>query len=97
AGPAGIGGTGSNGFATTLAGGHVTVPSQTWKLALVLPKDAGDDVSRVSASSRTIAVIMPNVQGIRTTPNNPDDWRAYLTTVDAIETLTGYDFLTNVE
>src|SRR5205085_4000616 len=48
----------------------------------------------VSASTRTIAVVMPNVQGIRT--NNSSDWQTYLTTVDAVETLTGYDFFSNV-
>jgi DNA/RNA endonuclease G (NUC1) len=95
-GPAGVGGTGSNGgTTTTLAGGHVTVPASTWKVALVLPKAEGDDVTRVSASARTIAVIMPNTQGIRTT--NPNDWEAYLTTVDAVEALTHYDFFANVE
>lgn len=34
---------------------------------------------------------MPNVQGIRA-----NDWRIYRTTVDAIETATGYNFLSNV-
>jgi len=95
-GPFGVGGTGSNGgTTTTLAGGHVTVPAYTWKVALVLPKDVGDDVSRVTVSTRTLAVIMPNTQGIRTT--NANDWQAYLTTVDAVEALTGYDFFANVE
>lgn len=97
AGGAGTGGTGANGFATTIANGHVAVPAFTWKVALVLPKDSGDDVARVSASTRTIAVILPNIQGIRTNPNVPDDWLAYLTTVDAVESLTGYDFFANVE
>ncbi|HEX2120183.1 MAG TPA: DNA/RNA non-specific endonuclease, partial [Thermoanaerobaculia bacterium] len=91
AGGAGTGGTGSNGFATTIANGNVTVPAQTWKVALVLPKDGGDDVSRVTAGTRTIAVIMPNVQGIRNI-----DWTNYLTTVDAVESLTGYDLFENV-
>ncbi len=92
AGGAGIGGTGSNGgVTTTLADGHVTVPAQTWKVALVLPKDGGDDISRVSCSTRTIAVIMPNTQGIRNDP-----WENFLTTVDAVETLTGYDFFSNL-
>jgi endonuclease G len=87
AGGAGTGGSGSNGgTTTTVADGHVTVPAYTWKAALVLPKDAGDDASRVSCSSRTIAVVMPNTQGIRNDP-----WENYLTTVDAIEALTGYD------
>ena len=90
AGGAGTGGTGSNGFASTIAGGHVTVPALTWKVVLVIPKGS-DDVSRVTAASRTIAVIMPNVQGIRN-----DDWQNYITTVDAVEALTGYDFFENV-
>jgi len=94
-GPAGVGGTGSNGgTTTTLAGGHITVPAYTWKVVLVLPKLDGDDVARVSASTRTIAVIMPNVQGIKT--NNTNDWQTYLTTVDAVEALTGFDFFSNV-
>src|SRR5207342_3824838 len=91
-GPNGIGGTGSlGGVTTTLADGHVTVPSSTWKVALVLPMNGGDDLSRVSCSTRTIAVIMPNQDGIRNDP-----WENYLTTVDAVETLTGYDFFSNL-
>ncbi len=92
AGGAGIGGSGSNGgTTTTIANGNVTVPAQTWKVAVVIPKDSGDDVSRVSCSSRTIAILMPNTQGIRNDP-----WENYLTTVDAIEALTGYDFFSNL-
>jgi endonuclease G len=90
AGPAGIGGTGSNGFANAIANGHVTVPSSTWKVVLVIPK-GDNDISRVTAATRTIAVIMPNTQGIRNV-----DWTTYLTTVDAVEALTGYDFFANV-
>jgi endonuclease G len=89
-GPAGSGGTGSNGFATTIANGHVAVPSSTWKVVLVIPK-GDNDISRVTAATRTIAVNMPNIQGIRN-----DDWHTYLTTVDAVEQLTGYDFFANV-
>ncbi|HET7695424.1 MAG TPA: DNA/RNA non-specific endonuclease [Vicinamibacterales bacterium] len=92
AGGAGVGGSGSNGGVTaTVANGHVTVPAYTWKAALVLPKDGGDDAARVSCSSRTIAVIMPNTQGIRN-----DLWENYLTTVDAVEALTGYDLFSNL-
>jgi endonuclease G len=91
AGGAGTGGTGSNGLANTIANGHVSVPARTWKVALVIPKAAGDDVSRVTCATRVIAVNMPNVQGIRN-----DDWHNYLTTVDAIEQLTGYNFYSNL-
>ncbi len=94
AGPAGVGGSGSNGGVTsTVANGHVKVPESTWKVALVLPKNTigEDDLSRVSCSTRTIAVIMPNQDGIRN-----DDWTKYLTTVDAVEAVTGYDFFSNL-
>ena len=92
AGGTGTGGTGSNGnVTTTIAGGHVNVPSRTWKVALVLAKDGGDDRSRVTCSTRTIAVDMPNTQGI-----SNDPWENFLTTVDAVETLTGYDFFSDL-
>ncbi|HEV8368944.1 MAG TPA: DNA/RNA non-specific endonuclease [Pyrinomonadaceae bacterium] len=89
-GPLGEGGTGSNGARTTIAAGHVTVPEFTWKVVLVIP--LGDnDVSRVTAATRTIGILMPNTQGIRFNP-----WESYITTVDHIEELTGYDFFANV-
>lgn len=91
AGGSGSGGTGSNGgTTTTVASGHVAVPSQTWKVIIVLPAGA-NDVSRVTASTRTIAVVMPNTQGIRTVP-----WRNYRVSVDQVESLTGYDFFSAV-
>lgn len=94
AGSVGAGGVGSNGGVTyTLAGGKITVPSYTWKVILVLPNDSSgaSDVSRVNNNTRVIAVIMPNIDSIR-----PDAWQKYVTTVDQVETLTGYDFFSNV-
>jgi endonuclease G len=91
AGGTGSGGTGSNGgVTTTVAGGHVSVPSQTWKVILVQPQGT-DDVSRVTTSTRVIAIIMPNTQGIRT-----NTWQQYRVSVDQVEALTGYDFFSNV-
>jgi hypothetical protein len=89
AGGAGTGGSGDNGPAATIAGGKITVPAFTWKVALVLPQ-GNDDINRVDCSTRTIAVIVPNTNG-----TNPD-WEQYLTTVDAVEALTGYDFFENL-
>jgi endonuclease G len=91
AGGSGSGGTGSNGgTTTTVASGHVAVPSQTWKVIIVLPAGT-NDVSRVTSSTRTIAVVMPNTQGIRAVP-----WRNYRVSVDQVEALTGYDFFSTV-
>ena len=91
-GPNGVGGTGSNGGVTnTLANGHVTVPASTWKCALLLPSGSGDPVARVTASTQTLCVIMPNLDSIR-----PDDWHTYVKSVDQVEALTGYNLFSNV-
>jgi len=91
AGWSGQGGSGSSGGTTnTIASGAINVPAYFWKIAVVLPIGTGD-VSRVSASTRVIAIKMPNTQSV-----NAHTWDYYRTSVDAIETLTGYDFLSNV-
>lgn len=87
----GTGGTGDNGFANTIDNGRVTVPAYTWKVIIILPVGE-NDVSRVNSSTRTIGVIMPNDTSIR-----PDQWQKYITTVDIVESLTGYDFFSNVD
>jgi len=84
---------GGAGAIGTIANGKVTIPASTWKVVLVLPQ-GDDDVHRVNASAWTIAVIMPNISGIRT--SNPNDWKEYIRTIDAVEQLTGYDFFANV-
>jgi endonuclease G, mitochondrial len=80
----------SGGYGTqgTIAGGHVTVPSQTWKVIVVLTSGT-NDVARVTTSTRVIAVIMPNSGTINS------DWRTYRVSVDSVEALTGFDFFSN--
>ena len=90
AGTAGTGGTGQNGYATTLAGGKLTVPATLWKILVVVPTGA-DDGFVITENTRVIAVNIPNNQLAADKP-----WRAYVTSVDALESLTGYDFLSNV-
>ncbi|UPL49660.1 DNA/RNA non-specific endonuclease [Hymenobacter sublimis] len=86
----GVGGTGSNGgLTTTLDQGRLTVPNRTWKVIVVLP--VGDnDVARITAATRVIAVDMPNINTLN------QDWSTYRTTVDAIEAATGYDLLSKL-
>lgn len=70
-------------------GGKVTIPTNCWKIIVVLP--AGEnDLKRVDKTTRIIAVDMPNDETVS------QRWRTYLTTVDAIEEKTGYDFLSEV-
>ena len=85
----GRGGTGSNGFFTTLDQGRVTVPARCWKVVVVLPVGT-DDANRVSSTTRVIAIDTPNDNSISTT------WGTYRTSVDAIEASTGYDILSAV-
>lgn len=85
----GTGGTGSNGTATTINAGKITVPSNVWKVLVVLPQGT-NDVSRVSTSTRVIAVNTPNINTVSSS------WGTYRTSVDAIEAATGYDILSNV-
>lgn len=66
----------------------VTVPTNTWKVVVVVPQGATD----VTTSTRIIAINIPNETGIMST-----DWRKYRTSVKAIEQATGYNLLGNVK
>ena len=85
----GTGGTGSNGYKTTIDNGHVTVPAYIWKVAVVLP-DGDNDLNRINTNTRVIAIDTPNTNSVNS------DWRKYLVSVDDIEKATGYDLLSNV-
>ncbi|SFQ68591.1 DNA/RNA non-specific endonuclease [Hymenobacter arizonensis] len=89
AGSYGRGGTGTNGYATTLDQGRVTVPARCWKVVVILPVGT-NDAARVSSSTRVIAIDTPNDNGLSTS------WGTYRTTVDAIEAATGLDLLSAV-
>ena len=81
--------SGGQGLQYFIASGHVAVPAQTWKVIVVLTNGT-NDVSRVTTTTRTIAVVMPNSGSIGT------DWRAYRVSVDQVEAITGFDFFSNV-
>ena len=67
----------------------MAVPTQTWKVIIVL-SNGSNDVSRVTTTTRTIAVVIPNSGSIGT------DWKAYRVSVDQVEAITGFDFFSNV-
>jgi endonuclease G len=88
-GPAGRGGRGSMGTAQTIAGTKVTVPAECWKIVVVIPEgNAGDDdLAKINAATRVIAVIMPN-------DNEAvgEAWAGFRTSPAEIEGRTGYHF-----
>ncbi len=89
-GGAGQGGSGSNGSASTIASGKIVVPAYTWKVIVIL-SNGTNDLSRVTSSTRVIAVKLPNTQGIRS-----NTWGSYRVKVDDVETLCGYDLLSSL-
>ncbi|PTQ99999.1 endonuclease G [Mucilaginibacter yixingensis] len=85
----GTGGTGSTGsVSNSIAtnGVTITVPAHVWKIAVVIPTGNGD-LARVDASTKVIAVDMPNINTVGS------DWKQYVTTVRSIETATGLNLL----
>jgi endonuclease G, mitochondrial len=89
AGPSGQGGVGERGARQALSGGQ-PVPANTWKVVLVLDHP-GAGLPSVDKNTRAIAVVVPNVQGIKGNP-----WRAYRKTVREVENMTGYNFFSNL-
>ena len=86
----GSGGTGSNGGVTyTIDNGHVAVPSNVWKIAVLIPNGNGD-LSRIDTSARVITVNTPNINTVNS------NWKLYRTSVNSIESATGYHFFTNL-
>jgi endonuclease G len=81
--------SGGQGTSSYITNGHVAVPTYTWKVIMVLP-NGSNDVSRVTSSTRLIAVFMPNNNSV------VSDWKQYRVSVDYVESMTGYNFFSNV-
>jgi endonuclease G len=66
--------------------GVVAVPDSCFKIVVVLER--GQGLQHVTEYTYVVAVVMPNIDGVRR-----DDWNQYRRSVEHIEVLTGYDFL----
>lgn len=71
-------------------GSGVRVPDEVFKIVVVL--DPGQGRLDVRTTTPVLAVAMPNSSDVA-----HSDWERYRTTIDAIETRTGYDFLDAVD
>ncbi len=69
---------------------QIIAPTHTWKVVVVLDQP-GQGLKGITAQTRTIAISIPNAQGIMNT-----DWRKYRVSIQQIETATGYDLLSSV-
>lgn len=68
---------------------YVTAPSHTWKIIVVFDRPRMG-LKNLSQNTRVIAVDVPNRK------NTSSDWERYIVSVDEIEDLTGYNFLSEV-
>lgn len=94
AGAYGRGGTSTIGGSVinTIGGGNIDVPARTWKIIVLMPIGT-NDATRVTTSTRVIAVDMPNREDINTSANA---WKTYRVSVRWLEQKTGFNFLSNV-
>jgi DNA/RNA endonuclease G (NUC1)/PKD repeat protein len=81
---------GPRGFdSSTIAGGNVYIPSNTWKIVVCAPLGSGTALGRITnanpATIRVIAIDIPNSQ-------QSNSWPSFVTSTKQIQNLTGYTF-----
>ncbi len=85
--------SGPSGFAGSTVASGVAIPGYTWKIAVVVPLGPGSAVDRIIAlgapAIRVIAIKIPNIAGVRSTP-----WESFVTSAAQIQADTGYTFFT---
>ena len=79
------------GSAVTASSGQIPIASNVWKIIVAVPLGGGSALSRITNNTRVIAVNIPNIQGIR-----DDPWENYLTSVNLLQTNTGFTFFTTL-
>jgi DNA/RNA endonuclease G (NUC1) len=80
---------GPSGFGTNrIPSGKAVVPDYTWKIAVVVPPGGGTALSRITNTTRVIALKILNTQQATNT------WPAYVTSVNQIQVDTGFTFFT---
>jgi len=83
--------SGPSGFSGTTIASGVAIPGFTWKIAVVVPVGSGTALSRITATTRVIAIKIPNIAGVRSNP-----WQNYITTAAQIQADTGYTFFSEL-
>ena len=78
---------GSYGENGRIGDGKISVPARLYKIVVVIKPGTG--INGINNSTKVIAIDTPNPTGMVT-------GRSFITTVDAIENKTGYDYLSNI-
>ena len=69
--------------------GKVYIPSNVWKIIVIVPPGNGTALSRITTTNRVISVSIPNA-----TNGLSNAWQNYVTSAHQIELKTGLDFFT---
>lgn len=73
----------------TVGRAQIAVPDFGWKVIVVIPDQSGNDLNRITAQTRVIAVKMPNINTV-----SKEDWKRYTVQPAEIEQATGLHFFT---
>lgn len=83
--------SGTSGFAGSTIASGVAIPAHTWKIVVVVPLGPGTAIDRIVAAGasaiRVIAIKVPNIAGINSTP-----WENFVTSPAQIQSDTGNTF-----
>ncbi|MFM8810053.1 MAG: DNA/RNA non-specific endonuclease, partial [Chthoniobacterales bacterium] len=85
--------SGPSEFTGNRIGNSMSVSGSVWKIAVVVPNatSATPANQRITTSSRVIAILTPNVS------SGLGSWQSYITSVEQIEEVTGFNFFTAVD
>ena len=80
---------GPSGFgANRIPSGKAVIPDYVWKIAVFVPTNSGTALSRITATTRVIALKVPNTFPVA------NKWTNFITSVAQIEADTGFTFFT---
>lgn len=83
--------SGPSGFTSASMASGVAIPGYTWKIVALVPDGPGAALTRINAATRVIALKVPNIAGIRTTP-----WMNFVTSAARLQEETGLAFFTAI-
>jgi DNA/RNA endonuclease G (NUC1) len=71
----------------TIGKAKIAIPDFGWKVVVVIPVGPGTPISRITSTTRVIAIRVPNISTV-----SKKDWREYRTSVQDIESVTKLNF-----
>jgi endonuclease G len=79
-------------FGGSMLPNGMAIPASVWKIAVKVPAGNGTAAQRVTASSRVIALLTPNINS-----TTLGSWQGYITSVEEIESVTGFEFFRDIK